>query len=223
MGLIKAVLDALKKLIQPLNLSLKKVEEEEKERARHAIANATKAIEADIYKEVDKALAEGMTYRQFANNLTPILQAKGWWGKGKGSPWRLSIIYDTNMRVARARGQWQRIQQRKSTHPYLVYELGASKEHRPHHVRWSGYIAHVDDEFWLTHFPPNGFGCKCHIRQITEQEAEKLLKETGYIDYRKGVPKQVLVAWKNKKTGKTEMVPEGVDMGFANNPGIDSV
>ena len=53
-----------------------------------------------------------------------------------GSPRRLKTIYSTNMRTARAAGQWERIQRTKATHPYLLYELGPSGEHRPEHVAW---------------------------------------------------------------------------------------
>ncbi|MFX8523792.1 phage head morphogenesis protein, partial [Acinetobacter baumannii] len=35
----------------------------------------------DIYSAVQKALADGQTIQQATKDLTPILQAKGWWGK----------------------------------------------------------------------------------------------------------------------------------------------
>ena len=79
---------------------------------------------ADIRAETERALADGHTFRDFAKDLTPMLQKKGWWGTkemtdpltGKkrlvqlGSPRRLRVIYDTNMRTARSAGQWERIQ-----------------------------------------------------------------------------------------------------------------
>lgn len=37
-------------------------------------------ILADIRDAVDQAIAEGWTFQQFQERLTPILQAKGWWG-----------------------------------------------------------------------------------------------------------------------------------------------
>ena len=88
--------------------------------------------------------AEGQTLRQFQKSLTPALQKKGWWGVKPlrdpvtgdivearlGSPRRLRVIYDANMRTARAAGQWGRIQRGKRSHPYLIYELGPSREHR---------------------------------------------------------------------------------------------
>ena len=70
------------------------------------------------------ASAEGQTLRQFQKSLALVLQKKGWWGVKPlrdpvtgdivevqlGSPRHLRVIYDTNMRTARATGQWRRIQ-----------------------------------------------------------------------------------------------------------------
>ena len=36
----------------------------------------------DIYSAVLKAAANGQTFEQFSDELTPVLQRKGWWGKG---------------------------------------------------------------------------------------------------------------------------------------------
>ncbi len=67
-----------------------------------------------------------ITAEQFRDELTPILQAKGWWGKtadGKflGTPWRLKTIFQTNLRVSAAQGEWASIQEVKEDMPYLRY------------------------------------------------------------------------------------------------------
>ena len=78
----------------------------------------------DIRKEVDKALATGTTVEEFNKQLTPRLQARGWWGRQEmvdpmdgqaklvqlGSPRRLQRIFDTNLATAYSEGQWERIQ-----------------------------------------------------------------------------------------------------------------
>ena len=200
-------------------------------REEHALAfTVAKAMEVDLLKdiraEIDKAIAEGRTLRQFQKDLTPILQKRGWWGKkemkdpktGKlvqsqlGSPRRLRTIYRANLRAARAAGQWDRAQRTKKVRPYFLYALGPSKEHREEHRAWAGTLLPVDDPWWDDHFPPNGWGCKCRVRQISAAEAER----------RGGVtkpPPRKEVSWWNKRAGRFEKADEGLDPAWATNPG----
>ncbi|WP_163833275.1 phage head morphogenesis protein [Spartinivicinus ruber] len=194
-------------------------------KAEHTHAfTVSKAMCQDVLLEikaaVDKALTEGIPFETFQKELMPFLQRRGWVGikiqpdgtrVELGSPRRLKIIYDTNMRVSRAAGQWARMQRTKKVMPYLLYSLGPSKEHRLQHERWAGLVLPIDDVFWNTHFPPNGWGCKCRVRQVTKREAT-----------RRGLsplPEINPVRWTNQYTGRTEMVPEGIDPGWNYNPG----
>ena len=202
-------------------------------REEHAWAfSVAKAVRQDLLVDlrdgVDRALAEGRTFREFSKDLTPILQEQGWWGRKKvrdpktdklveaelGSPRRLKIIYDANLRTARAAGQWERIQRTTATHPYLLYELGPSEQHRPEHVAWAGTLLRADDPWWRTHYPPNGWGCKCRVRQVSRREAERLGGATER-------PASPPVEWTNKRTGKVHRVPRGIDPGWDYNPGLE--
>lgn len=184
----------------------------------------------DIYDATDQALADGQTFAQFKRALKPRLVDKGWWGiqdmtdpdTGEirqvqlGSTRRLKTIFRINMRTARAAGQWQRIQRSKSSHPYLLYELGPSRVHREEHVEWAGLLLPVDDPFWLTHFTPNGWGCKCRVRQVSQREYERLAA-TG--QYKLTAPIIRKRPWLNKRTGEILQVPAGIDPGWDYNPG----
>jgi len=195
----------------------------------HAFTVA-KAMEMDVLAairgEVERAMREGVPFDQFRETLTPRLQALGWWGKkpmtdpatGKekiaqlGSPRRLQTIYWGNTRPAYAAGQWERAQRTKLGLPYFEYELGPSEHHRPHHEALKGTRLPVDHVFWDTHFCPNGWGCKCRLRQISQFECEA----AG------GVSPDPEITWKefrNKRTGEITMVPEGIDPGWHTNPG----
>jgi len=120
-----------------------------------------------------EALAEGVPFREFAAGIKDVLTATGWWSSDDTAPRRLRLIYDTNMRVARAAGQWARIERTADLRPYLLYSLGPAERHRPEHVAWSGTVLPVDDPWWSTHFPPNGFNCACHVRQVGTAEAQR--------------------------------------------------
>lgn len=190
-----------------------------------------KATQMDVLKsirgEVEKALAEGMTFRQFEKDLTPTLQRLGWWGKkemvdpatGKarlvqlGSPRRLKTIYDANLRTSRAAGQWERVQRTKEALPYLRYGLGPSEKHRIEHAEWSGITLPVDHPWWNTHYPPKGWGCKCRARQVSQYEMDK----KGWTVSEP--PPDEMREWVNKRTGEIDLVPKGVDPGWNFNPG----
>lgn len=200
----------------------------------HAQAfTVAKAMRMDVLTSIrealDEALENGQTFQQFKKELTPTLQKLGWWGKSDlidpitgearivqlGSPRRLKIIYRTNMATARDAGRWERIERSKSTHPYLLYELGASKEHRLEHTRWHKLCLPVDHPFWQTHYPRNGWGCKCRVRQISQREYDRL---QGKVNTQ--APPQNLREWVNERTGEVEQIPQGIDPGFNYNAGL---
>jgi SPP1 gp7 family putative phage head morphogenesis protein len=185
-----------------------------------------KDVLSDLRDAVSDSIEHGLPFEEFQRKIQPVMIAKGWWGGAMqvdpitgeprevklGSPRRLKVIYQTNMRTARAVGQWDRIEQTKESIPFLLYRLGPSQRHRPEHVGWDGTLLPVDDVFWESHFAPNGYGCRCHIRQVSRREADKLGGETAR-------PDMTTRAWRNERTGETEHVPVGVDPAFNFNPG----
>lgn len=126
-----------------------------------------------IRAEVAKGLEDGIPFETFRTNLTPILQREGWWGVKDvvdpltgdtvpaelGSPRRLRIIFNTNLRTARAAGRWERIERNKKRRPFLRYSQVQRPTKRDAHAEWHGLIRPVDDPVWDKIYPPNGFNC----------------------------------------------------------------
>lgn len=197
----------------------------------HAFAfTVAKATELDVLTTIrddfEKALLAGQTPEHFAKKLEPRLRELGWWGKKSaidpltgeavvaqlGSPRRLKTIFWANSRTAHAAGAWERAQRTKRALPYLVYLLGPSIEHRPHHVEREGTVLPIDDPFWDSWYPPNGWGCKCWVRQITRHEAEDM----GGVSETPDIPTKT---YRNKRTGQSADIPVGIDPGWHTNPG----
>ncbi|EXE12573.1 phage head morphogenesis, SPP1 gp7 family domain protein [Acinetobacter sp. 983759] len=44
---------------------------------------------------------------------------------------------------------------------------------RPSHLALNRIVRHIDDPFWLTHYPPTGFRCRCTCIALTEKQALK--------------------------------------------------
>ena len=185
----------------------------------------------DIRGAVDRALAEGRTFRDFHNELEPLLRKKGWWGRqrmldprtGKfetvqlGSARRLRVIYDTNLRMAHARGRWERIERVAEARPWLRYVTVQDARTRPDHLAWHGTVLPWDDPFWETHYPPNGWRCRCIVQQLSDDDLEAF----GY-DPSSGPPpgSGETRPWFDARNDRTVRVPAGIDPGFQHNAGL---
>lgn len=176
----------------------------------------------DIRAEVDAALANGTTLQTFIAALRPNLIKRGWWGQREmvdpvtgekvlaqlGSPRRLKVIYETNLRTAHAEGQWQRIQAGKDILPYLMYHHTHSPWERPEHAAWDGLVLPVDDPWWPRHYPVKAWGCKCRVIPLGDRQLQRLGAKVGE------APAERYTEYTNTRTGETQQVPAGVDPAF---------
>ena len=188
-------------------------------------------ILGDIHAALVKAMEQGTPYRDFARDLVPILQKKGWWGRTEtvdpvtgeistvqlGSLRRLETIFDVNLRVSHAQGQWERHLAVADTHPYLVYDCVLDERTRRQHRRWYRLVLPVTDPFWQTHYPPNGWYCRCDVFSASADDIARM----GLTVSRS--PTIRMTPWTNPVTGEIIMVPDGIDPGWAYNPGNTDV
>lgn len=182
----------------------------------------------DIHTELMKAMENGTTFTDFKRNLVPVLQKKGWWGKTTvtdpvsgekktvqlGSIRRLQTIFDVNMRVSFAQGRWEQQQSVKEDFPYLRYEGILDSRIRPLHRSWHGTILPMDHPWWKTHYPPNGWHCRCDAVAVSGDDLERNGWRVTEVPA-DGAP----VTWVNPATGEVMEVPAGIDPGWAYNPG----
>ncbi|MDO4434676.1 MAG: phage minor head protein [Alysiella sp.] len=186
-----------------------------------------KMMDADMLAEVRSAivdaLANGTGFADFQKRLKPYLMARGWWGEAVmidpldgqaktvqlGSTRRLRKIFETNMATAHAASRWQRIERNAKAMPYLRYNPSASNHKRDDHKRYYGLILPVRHPIWQQIFPPNGYGCKCTVTQLTRGQAE-----------REGIseePNFEFVQVTNPRTGEVVKVPKDITPSFAHN------
>ena len=196
----------------------------------HALAfTVAKAMEFDLLKEIravlDRALGEGMTFDRFKQALTPLLKERGWWGEREmtdpltgqrvvarlGSPRRLRTIYRANFRAAHGAGVWIRAQRTKDVDPYFRYEPGLDEGCASHRA-WAGTLLPIDHPWWDDHFPPNGWGCGCRVRTVSEREARR---RGGPIE---PPPRREVARW-NERVLRFDRADEGLDPAWATNPG----
>jgi hypothetical protein len=187
-------------------------------------------ILGDVKAALSKAIHERQDFEVFRRELEPVLRSKGWWGKkverdpltGKdkevqlGSVRRLKTIYWANVNTAYAAGEWERIQRSKNVLPFLEYLISTAVHKRMEHLAWVGTVLPVDDEWWLTHYPPSAWMCQCRVRQISLAEAIR----RGYDPENPQRPESFGVQdYENTRTGEVTKVPVGIDPGWNTNPG----
>lgn len=204
------------------------------------IAKATELELLTTFKtSIDEALRSGSGFETWRRSVVERLTAIGWGGPrlvqdptgqlpervvNFTAPGRLQTIFWGNTASARSAGQWERAQRTKDVLPYILYVRTASSEPRPEHLRWVGTILPVDDPFWRTHWPPNGWRCKCTVRQVGTREREQLLArepQTGRdVRYSAERPDGTTRTFTNRRTGEISQVPDGIDPGWQSNPGL---
>ncbi len=189
------------------------------------VAGAAEAeLLQDLRGAVQAAIVDGESIQQFRKRFDAIVEKYGWAYKG-GRNWRTRVIYQTNLRTSYAAGRWAQLTSDagRKAFPYWRYRHSMlDKVPRPLHITpaplgWNGLILRADDPWWLTHFPPNGWGCTCYVEGVSEPALQRMGKvgpdPTPEIKWR-----QVTVGSKGPSP-RTVMVPEGIDPGFAYAPG----
>ena len=214
----------------------------------HATAfTVAKAMQIDVLSDlknaVEKAIEGGTTFEQFKQELKPTLMRKGWWGRKEmtdpltgrtvdaqlGSDRRLRTIYQTNLRSAYQKGQYDRTME-SDAHPYLMYRIGASVRHREQHLKWNNLILPKDDPLWNSIFPPNGYGCKCYTVAVTQARKERYerdgvpaynpdTRKTVRMPAQTAAPKVSYRNYFNERKRTLERIPEGITPGFNWNQG----
>lgn len=200
---------------------------------QHSFAfTVAKMMDVDMLGQVraslDSAMANGTPFKEWADGITPMLQAGGWWGRKAvvdpltgqeivaqmGSPWRLETIFRTNMQTAYAAGAWQEIKAQQDLAPFLMYDAVDDFRTRPLHASWDRKVLPVKSGWWDAHYPPNGYNCRCGVIQLSGDEVEAMgLKVT------RDEPDDGTYAWTNPRTGDVHHIANGIDPGFEHNAG----
>lgn len=178
------------------------------------VAGATKAeLLDDLRKSVDDAIANGISITDFRKQFDEAVAKHGWSYKGSRG-WRTRVIYDNNLASAFAAGKWQQIQETRDSRPYLQYVTAGDSRVRPEHAAWDGKVLPVDDPWWDTHYPPNGWNCRCTVRTLSQGQMEReglTASEAPPLD-----PTERISTATGEIYGK---VPKGIDVGWDFNVG----
>lgn len=129
-----------------------------------------------VMRLVNEAIANGSTFAEFKKQVKQGKIALGL------PDYRLDNIFRTNIQSAYNHGRWQQQQRIRHDRPYLMYDAVNDSRTRISHAVLDGTIRHIDDAFWDTHYPPNGYRCRCVTRSLTHEQMTAKGGETLYID-----------------------------------------
>lgn len=118
-----------------------------------------------VIKAVNKSIADGGTFNDFQKLIaeSEIILPKHY----------LDNVFRTNIQNAYGHGRWQQQQRNKAKRPYLMYSAINDSRVRPAHLALNRIVLPIDHPFWLTHYPPLGFRCRCSCIALTEKQALK--------------------------------------------------
>ncbi len=176
---------------------------------------------SDFQAAVLMGIEKGITLNEFRKDFDSIVKRHGWSYKG-GRGWRSSVIFNTNMRTAYQTGHYKQMTDPDvlEARPYWRYSAVMDGRTRTQHVAWHNTVLRHDDPWWRTHYPPNGWGCRCTVVNHSGPEVERMKAEGEKL--REEAPE---MDWQEKEirqsdgTTRTVRVPNGIDPGWAYNVG----
>jgi hypothetical protein len=181
------------------------------------VAGAAKAdLLADLADAVNKAINEGETLDAFRKRFFAAVEKGDWHGwtgeaTAAGRAWRTRIIYQTNLATSYAAGRLAQLNDGQFR--YWIYRHTPCEHPRLHHLAWDGMTLPADHPFWQTHYPPNGFGCRCYVIGANGPQTARLVG--GNPDYN-----QPPAGWNEIDPNTGEQV--GIDKGWGYMPGSTS-
>lgn len=173
---------------------------EEQHREAFVVAKMAKA---DMLKEVHDSLHEAMEngtpYPEWRKKMEANLQDR-WIGKTLGELWdelpeeekqkrprpegaeaekrieasRLRTIYYTNSIVSSQAGQYKQLMKQAEDYPYWRYKTAGDSRVRESHRALHNKVFRYNDPFWETHYPPNGWFCRCSVEALDDYDLKHL-------------------------------------------------
>jgi SPP1 gp7 family putative phage head morphogenesis protein len=141
-----------------------KLQATERSRAFSIAGVASREQLQDVLDSLNSVLRKGVSFDEWKKSATvQDLDLPGY---------RLDNIFRTNMQAAYNAGHWTQQQETKARRPYLMYDAINDSRVRPSHLELDNVVKPIDDPFWNTYYPPNGFQCRCSTISLTEAQAK---------------------------------------------------
>lgn len=140
-------------------------------RRAFSVAGVAQAdILADVFTSLERAIAEGTPYEEWAKTIGPRLEQA--WTRPKA--YRTELIFRQNLLGSYAAGRYAQATDPEvlKARPYWMYDAVLDAGTTQGCRELNGVIRRYDDAFWSNNYPPRHFGCRSGVRSLTTREAE---------------------------------------------------
>ncbi len=124
-----------------------------------------------MIEELRQLKATGITKDEFERRAVSIMRRHN-------KTWLKAELQATTA-AAQSAEAWRNIKQREYLYPNLKYSTAHDERVRDSHRTLDGIIKPVNDDFWKTYFPPNGWGCRCKVLQVDDEVTED--RDAGFV------------------------------------------
>jgi len=131
--------------------------------------------EFDLITNLVKDAGRFSAYKdnQFKNDLQQLANSSATIDDFKSKARPLIKTYKNYLDVEKANAigssqmakKWQGFEKNADIYPNLRYRAVMDSHTRADHAQLNGVILPITDPFWNTHYPPNGYGCRCSVTQ----------------------------------------------------------
>jgi hypothetical protein len=127
----------------------------------------------DVWKALEKSVADGETFADFKKRIGAQVKA-AWAGTVKNPGHRLETIYRTNLATAYSRGTWTQLQDplTRRVRPYVLSQVQKDERNSDICRKIGTVVLPADHPWWLTHWSPLHHRCRRVQSALTERQAK---------------------------------------------------
>lgn len=118
-------------------------------------------------KDMTLALMDGERIRSFSEYKQAVSEIN----EKYNVDW-LKTEYNTAISSSQMASRWAQFEKEKDEFSVLQYQTVGDSNVRESHAILNGVKKKVTDSFWLTYYPPNGWGCRCDVIQLNGMQHE---------------------------------------------------
>jgi SPP1 gp7 family putative phage head morphogenesis protein len=206
----REALDWWRERIPTLTEELPGLTAEARHRAFAGVHFTTLRAAQGVHYALEMALEDGDTFAEFEDRYREEWRLSGLSGGAGTRPWYIELVFRNHMATAYQVGRYREMTRPAmlEARPFWLYDAIIDERTRNQHEAMNGKAWRAGHAIWLTWYPPNGHGCRCGVRALTQAEL-----------VRRGLSvEEALPSWPSRDGGLAEpMLP---DHGWRANPAL---